>query len=433
MNKEINEVWNVMMVTGKVGYYNFFATTIRLLFVKYIALYSDKLNIKTLEDYKVVTSFARKYEEARTGKTPLKYDDLAQVLSVIDYGEKEYNASLFDMLDGMQFFFDEAAQIRLMDAISKVDLPSNPNEMKMLFSGLMDMNKNDVRRTGECTTSSPLRSIASQILMVNQKDVFLNSYAGYSSMLLNVDGCKEYIAYDLLKESTIVSMLLNIMLGNEHFSIRNVDFLYDQTTCIADKIFTDSPLGLRREMPPFEYLRGISTKEIEGLSVLKTIDSLKENGTAIIAVPGKILFSNNKSLIEVRKECLDNGLKAIIALPPLWNGTSIPTYLLVINKGFNGEITMVDVSGDEKVDMKKLGTMPKEKIDIVVNAVNKNLQYEYLTTNVSRSSIANGESWVPSKYLPIIDDFGSREVSEIDNELDALYKELMENIKSLNR
>lgn len=91
------------------------------------------------------------------------------------------------------------------------------------------------------------------------------------------------------------------------------------------------------DMPPTSFADVFLINQI--------ICQMSEGGTALVVIPAKVLYSNNKAEKHLRQNLVDSGiLKGIISLPAkLLYGTSIPSYVLLLQKDGNlGNIIFYD-------------------------------------------------------------------------------------------
>ena len=158
-------------------------------------------------------------------------------------------------------------------------------------------------------------------------------------------------------------------------------------------------------------------------------DTLKENGRAVIAVPGKILFSTSKIGIELREMLLSTGLKSVVSLPPLWNYSNLSTNILVIEKGYQGKTLFINACSNDKDKKNKRGVaMLSEEIDKVAYAIQEMKEIEEFSKLVDSKNLTEGMNLVPTTYITYVDVKSRRTVEEIDKELSILYGQLSDSL-----
>ena len=173
----------------------------------------------------------------------------------------------------------------------------------------------------------------------------------------------------------------------------------------------------------------LQTKDGNLLILYKVLDSIRFNGTAVIAVPGKVLFSNHPSYIELRRRYLVEGLKAVVSLPPLWSGTVINTNLLVVEKGYNGPVEFIDAQNIGTKDRARNVVLSKDDIDKIYDAYKNQIEIPGFSRLVKHMEINEKDSWQPTLFVEPIIERTTKNIEDIDAELNSLYEELKNNLK----
>lgn len=410
------------VLRGQIGYYDLYGSAVKLLFIKYISTYPDKLPITSMEDYRKLTEFKRTIDAARNGGTLLTAENLRDVLSVADDCVCDSNVRLVDAVDGMQYFFEPNQQKAILDALDGFAMEDDAASMKELFAALIEQSGNDVKLTGENTTNPSLRKLAERLLAIFEDDDVLNSYCGFSTLLLDTGLMNSYAGYDVNPNNVQVSVMMAMMLGLKNYSIKNDDYVTVESEAKYTKAFVDGPLGMKKQVLDSDKKYG-SIRDIEAIGMYKTVEFLKEGGKAAFAVPGKILFSAAKGMAELRRHFVELGLKSVIALPPLWNGTSIPTNLVLFEKGYTGDVAMVNAR-NFGITIRRTTELSDVDIGLITGMSEMRLggdDCSYINRNDTRLL----ESWVPERYMQIVDiATPARDIKEIDRELADLYDEL---------
>ena len=136
--------------------------------------------------------------------------------------------------------------------------------------------------------------------------------------------------------------MLYIMAGYKDISITVENSLakYEDEMAVADKMFIDAPLNMKKVIEDKNY-------NSTYLAVEKTMNMLKDNGMAVVVVPGSMLFGMTKTQIEQRRKLLDNRwLQAVIALPPCFYSAGVGVNLLVISKTNNENVLFINASNN---------------------------------------------------------------------------------------
>lgn len=418
---------------GSVGYYNLFSNAIHLIFLKYLMSFSDRFENLGIESYKAISAFKRKYDIARNGGESLEPWDVDELIRTLDSEYVFKDIRLSDSLRVYDTLFGDRTNQRIIFRIlDEIDVEFSEEFLINFFEVLIQRCSRDVRATGESTTSKYLREIAVKILDIQPVDTVLNCFAGFSTFALNMPKDIRYIGYELNTDAYVISKMLLTMLGIRGAELFNQDFLLSDTRECANKVFSDGPINMRYDNPTVEWTpwaKGLKTKDGNLLILYKVLDSIRFNGTAVIAVPGKVLFSNHPSYIELRRRYLAEGLKAIVSLPPLWSGTVINTNLLVVEKGYNGPVEFIDAQNIGVKDRARNVVLSKDDIDKIYDAYKNQVEIPGFSRLVKHMEINEKDSWQPTLFVEPIIEKTTKNVEDIDAELNSLYEELKNNLK----
>lgn len=430
--KQIFDLFNSLR--GNVGYYNLFSNAVHLIFLKYLISFSDRFENLGIESYKAISAFKRKYDIARNGGEPLQQWDVDNLIRTLD---SEYLFKDIRLSDSLRvydtLFCDTSNQRAILRFLDDIDVEFSEEFLANFFEVLIQRCSRDVRATGESITSKYLREIAVKLLDIKPVDTVLNCFAGFSTLALSTPKDIHYIGYELNADAYVISKMLLTMLGVDYPEVYNQDFLLSETKECANKVFCDGPINMRygnhylMEFAP--WAKGLKTKEGNLLILYKVLDSIKSGGVAAIAVPGKVLFSNHPSYIELRKNYLNSGLKAVISLPPLWSGTAINTNLLVVEKGYNGPVEFIDAQNIGIKDRMRNVVMSEDDINKIYDAYKNQSNIPGFSRLVKHVEINEKESWQPALFVESVVEKEIRSVEDIDSELNSLYEELRNNLK----
>ena len=110
-NTDKTNIWKLCKALKEIiGYYDFFGNIIKLLFIKYISTYPDKLPIYDMEDWKRLMEFSRVLDEARFGNNLVTPGDVKVAFDAVDKWKRNSNVHLSGAIDSMKFFFDPHQQ-----------------------------------------------------------------------------------------------------------------------------------------------------------------------------------------------------------------------------------------------------------------------------------------------------------------------------------
>lgn len=426
--KQLFRLFDALLLN--VGFYDLYSNATHLLFLKFLISYGDMLPNLSIESYKALINFKRKYDGAKTNSFVLNSADIRELFNQLDkdfaFGSMRLNDS-FWTYDAI--LRDKVNQAAILCALDGVDFESEKDFIGDFFELLVQECSRDAKMTGESVTSKALRELAAKLLTVTNQDVFLNCFSGFSSITLNIKNFKKYIGFELNHNTFAVAQMLLIMRGIDNAEIVNDDFLTSETKECADKVFSDGPINMKYDVASAKYDFGVNTKDVDLLILYKVLESIKPGGTAVITVPGKVLFSQNSSYKEMRNRFVDEGLKAVVSLPALWSNTSILTNILVIKKGYQGRIEFINASNCGKRIKNGLVTiLSEEEINRIVSAVNNETDENGFSSPVERSVVKNNNDWSPGQYIKIELNNPHRNINDINAELFGLYEEIKRNL-----
>ena len=432
--KETNISKLIGTVREQISSFGLFTNVVMLVFLKYLMEKPESIGVGSV-DYKNIYQFRKLFDQAKDGKKVLQAQDFELLLDSIDFVGKATTESFFfhDLSTSYEkLFVREYSQAVLFNAINDFVLPDSLDEMKVFFETVLAASAGDVRRTGEHITNKSLRTLVAKILDVQSNDLYLDCFCGYSTMLLSLDNYCEYYGYDIDYSSFCVSVMMELMLGRKESHVVCGDFLEKDNVVLADKLFSDAPLGLRfgpGAMPSLEYYD--KSKDLNVVAIYKALDSLCDGGRAVFTVPARALTSVSRGYTELRKMLAESGLKAVIELPSLWAGTVVQTNLLVVEKGYTGRVEFIAAgNAGVKTKDKSLTVLTEEDIAKIMDSYQKELNVENYSISVDRRDVICANTFAISKYMTpqstIVD---YRSVEDIDNELDELYARLHDNLR----
>ena len=418
----------ILDVRYELGYYNSYSRTIALLFLKYFIENSDD----TSSCYEEILDFKTKMNDVAEGKYEFTLDDYDKFLQTIDLKYCTFFDYTFSFCDCYKFYFDmfqkKESDRKIFKSLIAVDLPTTPKEWEETLKFILASSETDMMRTQENTSSDSLTKIAAALLKVNNNDVYLDPFCGFSTSLLNIKNPKEYIGFDITYENMLISFATALFLGFDYKQI-NVIFgnFIKADDVVADKIFAEPPLLLKNIDLPKCYEK--ITKDFGVASLIKIYDSLKDGGTAVIATPSRTLSASQKGYEYFRKIVTENGLKAVINLPSLWGRSLVDTNLILIQKGYKGNIEFISTKESFCKDRGRF-VATDELINKIDEVIIKQITEEEFSVSVERTEVLSKGNWNPNIYLaPTIKTQESRTVEEIDTELSALYQQFFNNNK----
>lgn len=432
-DKTTKQVWDLIVRLSPFSS-NVYNDIVVLLFIKYIAKYPDEFlhYMHDANSLKALLEFSRKYDAARSGNNHLTKEDLDLILHETDkcLSNVDSDVRLHDIVEHIPYFFDQRTQSMIIDCLDSIEIDNNTESWNNLLDYISTVSQPMMGKlSDEGNTPSSIRNVAYKLLNVSDDDTLLNCCCGCSSLLLSNIKPFKYIGYDTNRKVTSTSLITATLL-KVNSEIYNKDFLYADTYQIADKVFVDAPIGLKRDIPALREKYQINTKDVDVLSIYKAIESTKDDGIAVCVVPGKILFSQSKTGENLRNKLLDNGLKAVILLPALWSSTVINTNIILIDKSYNDDVMFVKADNLGYKD-KRSTSLSEEDIEKIIQATSNEIEGMSLLVNKQR--IAKEATLMPTAYITNTSRKIGRSVNEIEKELNNLYTELYKNIELLDK
>ena len=350
-NKEI--ISNLSTKLYGIGIFEINSKLIQIIFLKSILDDVKRYQNLEVDDLKVIFEYSQKFNENKIDRS-LLYNTLNIVANINGI----YESSLSMSIDAYRFYFEGNNQEKINNLLRQIELPFEYEKRKSLITDILQYSGINGGRYSFGMISSPtIANLASSILDVQKEDYVLNTFAGYSAFALNLPECNCIDGYDINVECNTISNMIKIMCGIYNLNINLGDFYIDSESLTEkyNKIFTDGPLALKLNIDETSYLYSkFLTKDSDIINILKTIDLLKKDGTAVITSPNKIFISVTKQCISLRQYLSNTGLKAIIALPSnVLYGSGVTINLLVIQKEYTGDILLINSNNDKLYDSTK--------------------------------------------------------------------------------
>lgn len=399
-----------------IPFYGFSGNAIKLIFMKYLSQIDEAYSVA---DFKPLMAYKNMFIN--------KIFDEQTVCDVFGLVEKNYgmeNGLLVESVDKIKSIFGDKPDF-IFGLLNDFELPKTNEEMISLLEIILDYGDNkDISRNGLSSTNSSLIKLVKGILDVKPNEIYMDAFTGFGKSMLEIDA-NSYLGYELNFEVASIVNMIMIMSGKKSFSIKNQNYYFVECYGVADKVFSDGPLNAFFTPDESNQLGNLSRKG-DYYTLKKAVESLKPNGVAAVTCSGNVLLKSEfKSL---REMLTFRNLKAVIALPPLWSGTTIPTNLVIFEKDRVGnDVIMVDASSsDNVVKDRRTNALTDEAIKNITNAINGEIIEDYSTVvSVDEILKDNGDtSWVPAHYIKKQMKIEYRASAEVEKDLNEVYKEL---------
>ena len=388
-------------------------TLIELLFFRAMMTKSDFANMQGQEDFNTMLDFMRMcssggdgYDEAITTKTL----NMFEKNHGIPCGTLEID-SFKDLLQSQWYLIHETFSLNICSldgdyATSLADLIARPQDNKDSANTYLDY------------TNESLQQLAAGILKVKNNETFMDCCCGMFSSALYNDAAN-YIGIELDKEIAGIAAMILIM-AKKKFNIKHENFLDYKDENVADKILADIPCGTgmpQTENRPYG-------KNTEAYCIENVVNALKDGGKAVVVCFGSILSKQDSSK-KLREALTKDHLQAVVALPPMSNGTKSNTNLIVLQKNCHAkEIKFINASNLEIKNKNRLTLNESDISDIIKCLYGENANCFSASIPVKDILKSDSISWTPNSYVKGDEKSNGRSIEEIDKDLKESYKEL---------
>ena len=294
----------------------------------------------------------------------------------------------------------------------------------------------DGRDKAEKISSNAVADLLSIGADIKDGDTVLDGAIGYGySAMKCIHGKKDIKLYgvDLNTDALQVSSLYMILCG--------VDCEMMQEDCtamgmggFANKVVMDIPFGMRprAELAGYQlhrankWMDSDTCKEMEALFIAAGIDYMEDGGRLVVIVPQRFMFGQSKALSNFRKNLIKEGLlKAVVALPPVYNSTMINTAMLVIEAG-NKDVLFVDGSMLVTRERRNDAFITDENKAQLHDILENRKVVEGISFTVPNAEVMEVGDWSITRYSDAEEKIELRPISEINEDLDRCYKRLEE-------
>lgn len=435
-----NMIWDISSLLTSVMYSkNTTYSVVRVIFLKYVTdnCFKADTGEKMMSYVRVQKMFAaRDIEGGQNAVYPVlqMLDEEYKLNNILTSALNEYAKDLFGT-DGSWGKKNSTINHHktIMATLAELNLEETSDDMSLgktlvdCLNAVLDVKARDVISAAETVTPAGIAQLSKNILRVAKDDVYADFVAGAGLSTLNIvtDTNTRVITSEINAECAAVAAMLYIMAGYKDISITVENSLanYENDYAIADKMFIDAPLNIKKIIED----KNLSSSY---LAVEKTANMLKENGVAVVVVPGSILFGMTKMQIEQRKKLLDNKwLKAVIALPSCFYSSGVGVNLLIISKTKVENVLFINASNNGTVTFtekeRKINVLTEEGIERIVQILENGDEIIGLSRICTIDEIAEmNYDLTPARYMAKEEIPDTATLDEIEAELAELYKKL---------
>lgn len=346
------------VVRGVLPVYQYDSLMVPVLALRYGYIHQEKLGLRFKFSWEELSS-------DRSGSLIIEaLNDLAEQKLRIALGLSLFNA------EGARSVLPE-----LFYHIGKIEFPEDSYE---LLEAYFEAGAKAKGKAGAVFKSEALNVIGTKILNIKQGASVYDFSCGYGRTLaeaMKSNSDVSAIGNDVNREAVGIGQLFCFMCGLQNFELQQQDTLQllAQENAFGrkvDYVISHPPMGLKLD-DEIRTKYGVIRRDATIGFVVHALDSLKEDGKAVVTVSNSVLFQG-AATGEIRRTLIEDDLiEAVITLPGgLFSGTAIPVTMLVLNKKKTDErrnkILIIDASslGERKRGATVISTT---EIDQILN------------------------------------------------------------------
>lgn len=257
---------------------------------------------------------------------------------------------------GLSLFNVEDTKSVLPELIYHMGKFEFPEDSYEILEAYFEAGARAKGKAGAAFESEALNVLGTKILNIKHGASVYDFSCGYgrtlaAAMKFNVD--VSAFGNDVNREAVGIGQLFCFMCGLQNFELQQQDtlqLLAQENTFgrKVDYVISHPPLGLKLD-DEIRTKYGVVRRDATIGFVVHALNSLKEDGRAVVTVSNSVLFQG-AATGEIRRTLIEDDLiEAVITLPGgLFSGTAIPVTMLVLNKKKTGErknkILIIDAS-----------------------------------------------------------------------------------------
>lgn len=309
---------------------------------------------------------------------------------------------------------DDAKSVlpELIYHMGKVEFPENSYE---LLEAFFEAGTRAKGKAGAAFESEAINVLGTKILNIEHGATVYDFSCGYGRTLaeaMRSNSDVSAIGNDVNREAAGIGQLFCFMCGLTNFELQQQDTLQllAQENAFGrkvDYVISHPPLGLKLD----DVIRtkyGVVRRDATIGFVVHALNSLKEDGMAVVTVSNSVLFQG-AATGEIRRTLIEDDLiEAVITLPGgLFSGTAIPVTMLVLNKKKAEErknkILIIDASslGERKRGATIISTA---EIDQILNCYTEWKEDRKLSRVLDVLEVReNSYNLMPSSYVQMED------------------------------
>lgn len=377
-------------------------------------------------DIKVSIPFREWYEEFETDistGSPKEYQNNL-IEAINDLSEENW------ILDSFRLDLIELIRKHKPEMLMKIHLVLNKyslgsdfftkKEFGFFFNTLVERLSKSAAHSGRSFTPDDINKIITS-LYNDQVNLILDPFAGTGGTLIKRqrwNASAKAIGYEISKDSWLTGSLNLIMNGIDplffhHSNSLNITGIFKKK---ASLVVSDIPFGGSFKPEELDFLHWSKTKDPTSIYLQYILDSLDENGKAVVVIPNAFLFNGSSSIRQLKSLLLENGwLEAVISLPQgiLQPYSGLSTSIICLNKNRPGKknCLFVDASNIHHTKINENEQyIDDDSIDEIIK-IFQSKNYENISVpnlnaaNISPEEIQDqGYDLTPKRYIKSFDE-----------------------------
>lgn len=241
---------------------------------------------------------------------------------------------------GLSLFNVENAKSVLPELIYHMGKFEFPEDSYEILEAYFEAGARAKGKAGAAFESEALNVLGTKILNIKHGATVYDFSCGYGRTLaeaMRSNSDVSAIGNDVKREAVGIGQLFCFMCGLQNFELQQQDTLQllAQENAFGrkvDYVISHPPLGLKLN-DEIRTKYGIVRRDATIGFVVHALNSLKEDGRAVVTVSNSVLFQG-AATGEIRRTLIEDDLiEAVITLPGgLFSGVAIPVTMLVLNK-----------------------------------------------------------------------------------------------------
>ncbi|MGO0063867.1 N-6 DNA methylase [Brevibacillus fluminis] len=342
----------------------------------------------------------------------LSYDRSGELIhrGLNDLAHQKPNISL-----GLSLFNAESVRSILPELVYHIGKMEFPEDSRELLDAYFEAGAKSKGKVGVMIEPKELSVIGTRILGIKPGSSVYDFSCGYGRTLVEAARFNSNVSVygnDVNHEVVGIGQLYCFMSGIQEFELDQQDVLelltYEKVLDRKfDYVISHPPFGLKLDQEIRTKYGAVRRDATIGF-VIHALDSLKEDGKAVVTVTNGVLFQG-AATGQIRRTLVEDDLiEAVITLPGgIFSGTAIPVTMLVLNKkkeaDRKGKVQIIDATslGERK---RGVTVISSHEIDQILDCYSELKEDKKLSRILDVFEIReNGYNLLPSSYVQMED------------------------------